>query len=612
MSIISTPAEILPHHSDTQINIGRGEDVRYRQHRILLPLARRSTQSVATPDDLASTIKLQLLLVALLTLATATIMFIAREVDDNRLLSWRWTVPAERFWYLLALYALAVAFAYHLRRLPWNKSIFGAAVFGAAFLIGANVWPLPEVIVDSARYFGYAKVIETKGLGYFLSLWGTQINPWTDLPLVPMLYGLVFTMAGEARWAIQALTTLFFALTMLITYLIAKELWDAELGIYAALMLLAMPYLHVHAGQMLADLPSMFIFALALYSTVQAVARGGVWRLALAASIIALALLSKYSLWLTLSAFVFIPFAVPYVAWRIKLLRGAAVASLVFAAVVVVLVLYPGVIVEQFQLLSGFQWEGLKRWDEGYLSTFAYQIHPFVAIAAVYSVWCAVSQKDTRYLVIAAAFVVMLATGTARVRYLVIVMPMLALMAAYGLRHFASLELRKFIVACAVTVSVTTTIFANSYFLGGVSAVNIKNAGEYVNGLEENQLVVIVAPQSNTVVNPEVVAPLLDYYSQKPIAILLRDQAQADSFKAPQWDTALRFTWERLPFSYNRAINLDALPKHAVVLLIAADVDYTPSDYINNLLKNYVIDKVFGRNDTVFRFQTVVKVYRGK
>src|SRR5574341_279831 len=47
--------------------------------------------------------------------------------------------------------------------------------------------------------------------GLFLADWGKAIPAWTDLPLVPLLDGLVLRLSGESRTAVQAFTTLLFA-----------------------------------------------------------------------------------------------------------------------------------------------------------------------------------------------------------------------------------------------------------------------------------------------------------------------------------------------------------------------------------------------------------------
>jgi len=53
-----------------------------------------------------------------------------------------------------------------------------------------------------------------------------SIFAWTDLPLVPFLYGLVFKFFGEHRVLVQILNTIFYSLTVVLTYQLGETLWD--------------------------------------------------------------------------------------------------------------------------------------------------------------------------------------------------------------------------------------------------------------------------------------------------------------------------------------------------------------------------------------------------
>jgi hypothetical protein len=91
--------------------------------------------------------------------------------------------------------------------------------------------------VDASRYFTQAKHLELYGVKYFVSEWGKDINAWTDMPLVPFLYGVVFSIFGETRIYIQILNTTFFSLTAVLTFELGKILWDEETGFFAGVLL---------------------------------------------------------------------------------------------------------------------------------------------------------------------------------------------------------------------------------------------------------------------------------------------------------------------------------------------------------------------------------------
>ena len=163
-----------------------------------------------------------LLLASLLTLGTMLTLFVLRPLDDNRLTSWHWVfAPADGgrlvLWLVLAVLLAHLAGAFPLR---WLRR--GPFLVAAAFGVAAALWPTPEVILDAARHFGQAKSIGLQGPASLLQAWGAEIPAWTDLPLVPVLYGSLFALLGEERAYLQALNSLLFAGTVLLTWRIGR------------------------------------------------------------------------------------------------------------------------------------------------------------------------------------------------------------------------------------------------------------------------------------------------------------------------------------------------------------------------------------------------------
>src|SRR6266545_7493870 len=164
------------------------------------------------------------LLVSLLAFGTIAALFVFRAADDNRLTSWRWAFDGVSPARLYALVVAGIALAHLVARLPFPGRRPGAVLFISSYAIAACFWGEPEVIVDASRYFTQAKHLEVYGLHHFLTEWGRGIQAWTDLPLVPLLYGLVFKLFGESRICIQAFTTLLFAASVVLTHRIGKAL----------------------------------------------------------------------------------------------------------------------------------------------------------------------------------------------------------------------------------------------------------------------------------------------------------------------------------------------------------------------------------------------------
>jgi 4-amino-4-deoxy-L-arabinose transferase-like glycosyltransferase len=253
------------------------------------------------PGPEQSNQRLLALLVSLVTLTAFAALYVFRSLDDNRLTSWQWAFErADIVWVFPAL-AVGTALAYAVSGISVPGRWQAPALFVSSFLAAAVLWGAPEVIVDTARYFVQAKYLELYGVGFFLREWGGEIVVWTDLPLVPFLHGLVFSLFGEERIAVQVFTTFLFSATVVVTWLIGRTLWDDTVGGVAGALLLAMPYLLTQAALMLVDVPTMFFLTLAVFTTIKAVRDGDVRFLVAAPVAITLAMLSKYSVWLMLS-----------------------------------------------------------------------------------------------------------------------------------------------------------------------------------------------------------------------------------------------------------------------------------------------------------------------
>ena len=173
------------------------------------------------------------------------------------------------------------------------------------------------------------------------------------------------------------------------------------------------------------------------------------------------------------------------------------------------------VVAAQLALLRDYQAPGLGRWRESPMSTFLFQIHPFVTVAALASIFLAWIRRDARYLILARRGWSWGLFGAGRIRYLVPLFPLLALMAAYGLELMRHARLERLIVWCAVTTSVAIAAFGYLPFLRQTSAANLENAGAYLDRLADQTEEVFTLPQTGATINPAVSVPLLDFYTRK-------------------------------------------------------------------------------------------------
>lgn len=518
---------------------------------------------------------------------------------------------------------LCIALSHIFYRFPFFQ-VKGLYLFVLSYCAIIPFWFEPEVIVDTSRYFTQAKYVEIYGLRYFLSEWGNEIFAWTDTPVIPLVYGLIFKFFGESRLYIQICTTLFFSLSVIITYLIGKTLWNREIGFYAGLLLMGIPYLFTQVPLMLVDVPTMFFFTLSIFSFIQALETGGIWVLITSFSIF-LAVFSKYSTWLMLSILgvIFLVYIIQNIdnplftkrgqCSRIKkkgegrfvyITRGSLVLLISAFLIGIAILLKFDTISEQMKLLSSYQRPGLKRWGESFISTFLFQIHPFVTSAAIYSFYAAFKKKDLRYLIISWLIILVFILQIKRIRYIIMVFPMLALMASYGLHEIKEKEIKRFLVYSILITSLVISIFGYLPFLKKVSSINLKCAGEFIDSLKVREVEVIAFSKGVPSVNPAVSVPILDLFTKKKIYY----HYEPTSFPpAEELEISpLRFTWEyQNPLYYTE--NNGVLEK--VIVVISDNLNEPLPDYIRQKTEKYAHYRAFKTSEGIFQYKTTVTVY---
>src|SRR5512138_3466832 len=179
----------------------------------------------------------ELLLVSLLALGVVAAQLALRAPDDSRLTSWRWVFAGTDPLRLFGLTAAAIVAAHLAVRWPLAARRPVPLLVALACAAAACFWRAPETIVDASRYFAEAKHLERGGVAAYLSAWGRELPAWTDLPLVPGLYGVAFRIVGEERVAVQLLGTLLFAGTVVLTHRTGAALVGEDVGRAAAALL---------------------------------------------------------------------------------------------------------------------------------------------------------------------------------------------------------------------------------------------------------------------------------------------------------------------------------------------------------------------------------------
>ncbi|UCD66189.1 MAG: glycosyltransferase family 39 protein [Deltaproteobacteria bacterium] len=547
----------------------------------------------------------QHLFIFILCMAIPFVLYLNRHLDDNRLTSWSWAFDATNLYTFCFLLIMVLGLAWLLSLATFYEKRKGLVLFIVSFVMSSAFWSEPEVIVDASRYFTQAKHLQVYGIGYYFEQWGKAIFAWTDLPLVPFLYGMVIKLFGEQRIFFQALNSLFYALTVVLTYQLGKTLWDEDLGYWGGLLLLGFPYLYTQIPLMLVDVPTMFFLMLAIVSCVNAFEKGGLGRIVLAAVTLALVFYAKYSTWMLLSI---IPVIYAYFIIRnpVRTIRRGIVLALVALFIVGVLFLiYKDVLLPQINFLIEYQKPGLTRWSESYISTFFYQVHPLVTAAAVFSFFAAARKMDFKFIIVSFLLLLFLFMQVKRIRYTIPVFPMLALMAAYGMREIQNKKLAKQVIFSVVGTSFIIAFTGFLPFLKTLGVQNLQAAGHYLDKIPGANIEVVSLGSDNGVVNPATAVPVLDIYTNKNIVY---DYEPVGPEVLERVKSApLRFTWE-FPMPEYYSVN-DGTEKIDALVIISDDPEHIMPEGMENRKLPYPFQKIFKQSSNIFQHQTFVTVY---
>ena len=556
-------------------------------------------------DSLFDTKEYQLF-ISFFALIIPFILLIAKHLDDNRLTSWQWVFPQHNPAAILIFLGIAITCAHLLTQYSFyeQKPLF---LFAVSFVAGSLFWSEPEVIVDAARYFTQAKYLKLFGAGFFSKQWGKEIFAWSDMPLIPFMYGIIFKVLGEQRIFIQIFNTLLFSGTVALTYSVGKILWDEEMGFYAGLLLLAFPYLYTQVPLMLVDVPTMFFLILAVYLFCRCLAgTSWIWIPLSALSLFCLFTV-KYSTWLYLTVFPLIFFIYcDKQSWKKSIMRGSIVALLFLALALFFLFYHRETVTQQLALLIHYQKPGLKRWGESYLSTFFFQIHPFVTLAMCCSLYLAVTKKDLRYITISYLVLLLFFMQVKRIRYTLPLFPFIALMSSYGLGMIETKKLKKTIVFCAVTTSIAIAVGGFLPFLQNMSASNLKKGGAFLDTLDISPVSIMLLPQQEPVLSLKTAIPLLDLYTDKQI--LYYDSGDPPPNPDRYGTSSLRFTWEfPIPVFYQSPDSSWNLP--SALVTVSTRENRQPLPHIEELIRHYQHAKTFDSDSSIFRHTTNITVY---
>ncbi|MFV1993226.1 MAG: hypothetical protein ACC635_04915, partial [Acidiferrobacterales bacterium] len=246
----------------------------------------------------------------------------------------------------------------------------------------------------------------------------------------------------------------------------------------------------------------------------------------------------------------------------------------------------------------------------------------FITLAALFSAYVAFRKKDFKFLIIGWLLLLVIVLEIRRARYLVVIFPMLALMAAYGINEIRNVKISRFIVSSTVASALVITLFGYLPFLQNTSAVNLGQAGKYLDSIDTGEaqaIEVITLPQARTIVNPAVSVPVLDLFTQKKL--VYQYQKNRISVPGSVEKSPLRFTWEyRNPGFFSEYFLGDTdtttgtSRKRIPVVIIFGDTRQINSQVIpariTKRIEGYRLAKELTVFDKVFKYQTMIRVYQ--
>ena len=349
----------------------------------------------------------------------------------------------------------------------------------------------------------------------------------------------------------------------------------------------------------------MFFLLLAVTVFLYTLEQGGVlWTFA-ASLAICLALFSKFSTWPMLGVLGIIALISKGSHPWIIMKRSLAVLALTCCFLGLIYLWKGAVILQQIQFLRTYQMAGLQRWQEGYLSAFFFQTHPFIILAALFGFYRALVKHDKKILIPCWFAFLVFILELKRVRYLLPLLPFLALTGSYGLQGIKYNQVRRYIAYACVISSLVIGVWVYKPFLAGTSMANLKDTGEFLDTLPSEAFEVYCLPQVTSLGNTAVAVPILDLYTDK----IIYQQQSWNSLEGAQraQNVSLRFTWElSQPDSYR--LNKYSGLKLPLVIIASEPVNSIPPE-LQNRYPSAKLQQQFIKSSGVFRYQTFVSVF---
>ena len=139
-----------------------------------------------------------------------------------------------------------------------------------------------------------------------------------------------------------------------------------------------------------------------------------------------------------------------------------------------------------------------------------------------------------------------------------------------------------------------------------LSAVNIRDAGRFLNTTPETNVDVFTLMPSDPVINPAAAVPVLDIFTEKHIHYDYRDVLSPRS-RREITQSSLRFTLDYKNPHYYEGSGYPG--EKSIVAVISENIDDALPADVSERIAGYSLLKTFGANEGIFRYRTCVRIY---
>ena len=519
--------------------------------------------------------------------------------DETMLYSWAWIINFLNVKLFFIILVLICALSFVIARIDFKikDKYFLIFIFILAFVLSSLLWSAPDPNPDVVEFFGVSKYVEQNGLVNYFTGFGTQaLKGYRFHSLLPII-GLAFSVFGESIFLVHFILSLLYAFIPVLTFLLAKKLFNRKIAVVAAFFVLSMPNMLVQSYMFMVDISSVFFVLLALLSFYLFLHKKKIYYYPLTLITFLFALTSKRP------AILFLILSLPVLFIIVKRSNGFSLKKLsmksfiLFYSIFVLLFILVFLKLDFFsnQIQLDISQMSLINNAPQYVTpeSYFFQIQPLIIILFLISIVFFIFKPKLSYLFLLTwIFFPYLFIQSSTIRYMLPAFPAIAITAATLLSKFKK-PIITFVVAI-IFLSSTLSVYMgfmpllkNEFYIN-----NVKQAANYVDGLDvESVGVYIHTNNSQLTISPkvEIYGYAFDYYSDKRIYYDV-----SESVKKTYHDEFSRFNI----LDYYKDVNY-LEPNYDLVVVFSNIYDWQSMNYSDvkflkeTIDESYSLDKTF-------------------